>query len=185
MALFDLLVAKEDFKFSAAHFVAHGGEREKLHGHNYRVAVGVRGPMGEDGCVMDFAEVKRAVRALCKELDEKFLCPMASPSIRVSLTDTQVELRVVHDGTFFSLPKGDVLCLPLANSTVEELAVYLARRLVAAVGLERLRERGVESVTLGVTETPGQEARFTLPLAGLDAAALAAATAACAVDGGK
>ena len=202
--MFTLTCAKENFKFSAAHFVAHGGAREKLHGHNYRLSVSLRGSsLGADGCVMDFAELKAAVRALCgcvtgggpalaarprargplcraraplshaplppypplpptprRELDEKFLCPMASTTVAATVTATQVELRVAHDGTFFSLPRGDVLCLPLTNSTVEELAVYLTNRLVAALGRERLLERGVRSIAVSVAETAGQDASF-------------------------
>jgi 6-pyruvoyl-tetrahydropterin synthase len=41
-------------------------ERERLHGHNYRVSLWARGTIGEDGCVMDFAELKAGVRAVCK-----------------------------------------------------------------------------------------------------------------------
>jgi 6-pyruvoyl-tetrahydropterin synthase len=202
--MFNLTCAKENFKFSAAHFVAHGGTREKLHGHNYRLSVSLRGAsLGADGCVMDFGELKTAVRALCacvppplppfhppathtrlplpcaasrakcpepptalarlrRELDEKFLCPMASPTVAVTVTAAQVELRVAHDGTFFSLPRGDVLCLPLTNSTVEELAVYLTNRLVAALGRDRLLERGVRSVAVSVAETPGQDASYEM-----------------------
>jgi len=64
---FTLSCAKEDFKFSSAHFVAHDGGREKLHGHNYRLYVSLTsGALGEDGTVMDFAELKRVVRSLCK-----------------------------------------------------------------------------------------------------------------------
>lgn len=39
--------------------------------------------IGEDGYVVDFGEVKKAVRALCRELDERFLCPMKSPHLEV------------------------------------------------------------------------------------------------------
>ncbi len=66
--VFELRVSKEDFKFSAAHFVAHGaGQRERLHGHNYRVALSLTArAVGDDGCVVDFAELKTAVRRVCK-----------------------------------------------------------------------------------------------------------------------
>ena len=64
---FSLSCAKEDFKFSSAHFVAHDGGREKLHGHNYRLSVSLTsGSIGEDGTVLDFAELKHVVRSLCK-----------------------------------------------------------------------------------------------------------------------
>ena len=36
---YSVFVSKADFKFNAAHFVAYDGFREKLHGHNYTVAV--------------------------------------------------------------------------------------------------------------------------------------------------
>ena len=200
---FSLSCAKEDFKFSSAHFVSHGGGREMLHGHNYRVYVSLQGTsLGAEGVVMDFSELKRVVRALCKcvagrglrwgvaararrdptfltqhtppqtharparELDEKFLCPMASTTCLPTVLEKQVELRVVGDGTFFSLPRGDVLCLPLANTTVEELSMYLAQRIVAGLGRGRLGECGIHSVTVGVTETPGQECRYTVSGAG-------------------
>jgi 6-pyruvoyl tetrahydropterin synthase len=42
-AEFEVFVGKEDFKFSAAHFVAFNGFRERLHGHNYQVAVRLKG----------------------------------------------------------------------------------------------------------------------------------------------
>ena len=95
-------------------------------------------------------------------MDEKFLCPMASTSCIPTVAGAQVELRVVEDGSFFSLPRGDVLCLPLANTTVEELSMYLAQRIVEGLGRPRLQECGIHSVTVGVTETPGQECRYTV-----------------------
>ena len=67
MPEFCLSCAKEDFKFSSAHFVAHGGGRERLHGHNYRVFVSLQGKsLGAGGVVMDFSELKLVVRKLCK-----------------------------------------------------------------------------------------------------------------------
>ena len=38
-----MFVGREDFKFSAAHFVAFEGFRERMHGHNYHVAVRMKG----------------------------------------------------------------------------------------------------------------------------------------------
>ena len=43
MAEFDVYVEKADFKFGCAHFIAHAGFREKLHGHNYNAAVKLTG----------------------------------------------------------------------------------------------------------------------------------------------
>lgn len=42
------------------------GGRERLHGHNYQVSVWLRGVVGDDGYVVDFGELKKVIRALCK-----------------------------------------------------------------------------------------------------------------------
>ena len=153
-----------DFKFSAAHFTAHGSTRERLHGHNYTLSVSILGAAGADGCVLEFSEVKVAVRALAAELDERFLCATHSSTVTAIVADEQLTLRVVVDGSLFSMPLGDAVLLPLSNTTVEELSAYFARKLVERIGAARLLERGVTSVTLGVAESPGQEARFTVSL---------------------
>ena len=71
----------------------------------------------------------------------------------------------VNDGSRFSFPAGDVLCVPLSNVSVEELAGLFARRFLQAVGVQRLRERRVTGVTLTVAENCGQEARFSVAIA--------------------
>ena len=56
-----MIVGKE-FVFHAAHNLeGHKGKCEKLHGHSYRLRVSVRGPVGENGMVMDFDDIGRIV----------------------------------------------------------------------------------------------------------------------------
>ena len=98
-------------------------------------------------------------------MDERFLCPMLSSTTQHVEAGSQMEVRV--QGSFFSIPLSDVLRLPLSNSTVEELSQYFAQRLVAALGAARLQERRIESLTVGIMETPGQEACFTQQVASL------------------
>jgi len=42
-------VAKEDFKFNAAHFVCFHGYRERLHGHSYTASCRLVGKLCADG----------------------------------------------------------------------------------------------------------------------------------------
>lgn len=57
-----MFVSKE-FTFDAAHFLTkYQGKCERLHGHTYRLRVTVEGPVGDDGMVMDFVELKRLVK---------------------------------------------------------------------------------------------------------------------------
>lgn len=59
------------------------GFREKLHGHNYRLAVTITGQVGPDGYVLDFGEIKKISRVICKDLNESFLVPMNSDALKV------------------------------------------------------------------------------------------------------
>ena len=72
---FRIHVTKDYLKFSAAHFIAYPGFRERLHGHNYRVAIALDGQLGPQGYVVDFGVVKRIARRLCDGLGERLLLP--------------------------------------------------------------------------------------------------------------
>ena len=171
------LVSSQDFKFSAAHFIVHAGSRERLHGHNYRVAVDVRGRVSADGSgyLVDFAKVKRATRDVCAALDERFLCPAASPHLAVvrDAAAGSVELLAACDGARFVLPASDVVFLPCANITVEALAHELACRIVMHDELAPHIGAEIREFSVAVAETPGQEARITYDAANLKAELLA------------
>jgi hypothetical protein len=81
--VFKVHVSKDYMKFNAAHFIAYKGFREKLHGHNYRLAVTITGVVGHDGYVVDFGEIKKISRVICKDLNESFLVPMKSDALKV------------------------------------------------------------------------------------------------------
>ena len=67
----------KEFVFEAAHRLPHVPEGHKcarLHGHSFRVAVHVRGPLDPTlGWVMDFADLKAAWRPLDEALDHRYL----------------------------------------------------------------------------------------------------------------
>ncbi len=57
--------------FAAAHFLRdYHGKCENLHGHNYKVYAHVRGSeLDAGGMLLDFTELKGALREVCGELD--------------------------------------------------------------------------------------------------------------------
>jgi 6-pyruvoyltetrahydropterin/6-carboxytetrahydropterin synthase len=61
--------------FPAGHSLRnYHGKCENVHGHNYRVRVTVNGPdVDENGLLVDFAVVKKLVRAVKDRLDHQFL----------------------------------------------------------------------------------------------------------------
>lgn len=63
----------KEVSFAAAHFIrGHGGECAHLHGHNYRVRVHVEARvLDELGMVVDFADLKRAMKAVLDPFDHR------------------------------------------------------------------------------------------------------------------
>jgi 6-pyruvoyltetrahydropterin/6-carboxytetrahydropterin synthase len=61
--------------FAAAHFLEHyRGKCEKLHGHNYKVRAYARGQgLGPGGMLLDFGELKGALREVLSALDHSLL----------------------------------------------------------------------------------------------------------------
>eukprot|EP00921_Rhytidocystis_pertsovi_P015092 GHVQ01024142.1.p1 GENE.GHVQ01024142.1~~GHVQ01024142.1.p1 ORF type:complete len:1056 (-),score=267.94 GHVQ01024142.1:1-3168(-) len=59
-------VSSPELKFNCAHFVAFKGFRERLHGHNYTVAMKIGGQIGQDGYVMDFGDMKTTIKRVCQ-----------------------------------------------------------------------------------------------------------------------
>lgn len=127
MSEFEVFVSKADFKFNCAHFIIYKGFRERLHGHNYQLSVRVTGSdhIGVDGYLVDFGDIKKQARLLCKSLNEYFICPVNSPNVKLTEEDGGVSLCMeCDDGSKFVFPKADCALLPITHSSVEELAHY-------------------------------------------------------------
>ncbi len=159
---YEVFVSKDYFKFNAAHFMAYPGFRERLHGHNYRIAVRVTGALRSDWYVVDFGDIKKGARAICEEIDERTIVPLESDCLEITQESGQVGL-VCEDGSRFSFPEGDCALLPIKHSSAEELASYICRRLVDELSV--LKGRSVDSVEVSVAEAPLQEARCKIELA--------------------
>lgn len=57
-----MFVTKE-FEFASAHFLTkYHGKCERLHGHNYKLAVTVKGDIADNGMVVDFVLLKKVVK---------------------------------------------------------------------------------------------------------------------------
>lgn len=149
-------LAKQDFKFSAAHFTLFpGGEAERLHGHNYRVRVELEGrDPGPDGLLISVAEVKETLRSLCAALDERTLIPEKSPQLTVVRDDDAIE--VAFGARRYRVPAGDARLLPIPNVTMELLAMHLWHELAPS-----LAGSAVERLLLEVEETAGQSASYS------------------------
>jgi 6-pyruvoyltetrahydropterin/6-carboxytetrahydropterin synthase len=137
MSDFHIRVAGDELSFAAAHFITlENGECEALHGHTFHVAAEMFGPLNTAGYVVDFVAVRRALRIILAELDHRVLLPSEHPALRLTIHDRnrvrEVEVQSVDRRWIF--PQDDCRLLPLANTTSELLAEYIAKCLAAAIG---------------------------------------------------
>ncbi len=162
--MYRVRLEKEQHVFSAAHFITFNGNVcERLHGHNYRVAVEVDGPLDENQYVIDFIALRDRLKAITDELDHRVLLPSGHPLIRVTAGDKEVEAVFTPDGRRWVFPRGDCGLLPVSNTTAELLAQYIGERLLEAIQ----RQIGAKPTRLqiAVDENHGQWGVWDAPLA--------------------
>lgn len=138
------------------------GTKERLHGHNFRMAAAIELPASPSGPMLDFAHVKATLAGLCAELREHLLLPANAPELRILRSDDR-EIEFELCGARYVAPAPDVLLLPLANVVVEQLSHYLWNRIASALRQE-LRDAGAIRLELTVTEAPGQGASWSSAL---------------------
>src|SRR4051812_32891161 len=135
MEQWSILIEKEYLKFSCAHFLIFpDGSKERLHGHNYHVSCEIDGVLSEFGLVIDFKMVKPIIKALCDELDERWVVPGEHRELTYAHRGdghTEVTYRACR----YLAPTDEIVVLPINNSSAENFAAWLGRGLCA-----RLRE---------------------------------------------
>lgn len=134
---YEVEVTKDFLVFSAAHFITFAGDQcERLHGHNYRVAVEAAGPLDENHYVLDFIALRDLARQVVDRLDHRVLLPTESKLIQVEKSGEQVTARFADRS--WSFPAEDCILLPVANTTTELLARYIGGDLLGALAGEGL-----------------------------------------------
>ncbi|MDZ7684696.1 MAG: 6-carboxytetrahydropterin synthase [Gammaproteobacteria bacterium] len=93
----------------------------RIHGHNFQLACEATAPVGDDGLMLfDYGVLKRVLRELCDEIDEKMILPERSPYLAID-HDGDYVVAVFNGERIPFLPR-DVMTLPIANTTVEEFS---------------------------------------------------------------
>jgi 6-pyruvoyltetrahydropterin/6-carboxytetrahydropterin synthase len=160
-------IAREQYKFSCAHMTVFAdGTKERLHGHNYTVAVAIEVERVDVQAMIPFAPIKAAIAELCAAWRERVLLAAGNPWFEIVSDGNgdadELEFRLC--GARYVLPRGDALLLPIDNVSVEALAAH-----AAALLRDRLLALGLpHAVALEVTveESPGQGASCALGLRG-------------------
>src|ERR1041384_8185585 len=126
---FTIRVSKDYLAFCSGHFISYQGHRcERLHGHNYRAAVEIEGPLDENFYVFDFVALKVRTKAITDELAHHMLVATRNPVIKVDAALAAV--RVTYRDREWVFPREDCILLPIENTTAELIARYIAHRLL-------------------------------------------------------
>ncbi|TWU17723.1 6-carboxy-5,6,7,8-tetrahydropterin synthase [Novipirellula galeiformis] len=160
--LFRVDVSKEQFVFSAAHFITFAGDIcERLHGHNYAVRASVEGPLDENRYVVDFIALRDAVLAETSQLDHHVILPASHAEIKIT-SDAKETTATFRDRRWV-FPNEDCVILPVVNTTAEEIARVIAERVMRAT-----REKFGDALTwleVAVDENAGQWGVCRMPWA--------------------
>ncbi|CAL1151167.1 unnamed protein product [Cladocopium goreaui] len=148
----------EPFTFAAAHFITYAGDTcEPLHGHNYRVSVEIDGPLDENGYVRDFVATRDSWAELIGRLDHRVLLPTQHPLIRVQQAEGPLgaaEVVATFRDRRWVFPADECALLPIANTTAELIATWLAEQWLA--DLAKSGQAPPPSLVVGVDECDGQ-----------------------------
>ena len=146
-------VAKEQFTFSAAHFITFAGDIcERIHGHNYAVKASVEGPLDENRYVVDFIALRDAVLKETLQLDHHVILPQDHADIKI--TSDERETTATFRDRRWVFPNEDCVMLPVINTTAEEIARVIAERVI-----EQTKEKFGNALTwieVAVDENNGQ-----------------------------
>ncbi len=149
-----LFVGQDQHKFSVAHMtVFPDGSKERLHGHNFNVAVALDLRAVGFEHLIDIGVVKAAVEAQCREWNEHLLLGEHNP--RLTIVRRAPELEFTLCGRRYVVPADEAILLPVDNVVVENLSVEFARRVIARLG-PVLRPDVVAGVEVDVREARGQ-----------------------------
>ena len=95
------------FHFAASHYLtSYHGKCEKLHGHNYKLIITIKGAVKADGMVMDYKEIKKTVKEkVIKKLDhsnlnDRFENP-SSENVSIWIWDELKDLLPLSKVTLF------------------------------------------------------------------------------------
>jgi 6-pyruvoyl-tetrahydropterin synthase len=114
-------------KIDVAHLLVGHLKCGFLQGHTFLVKVKLTGELDSKGVVINTIDAKRDIKEEIALLDHTMLLPAASPDMAITERGDQVEIDC--EGKHYSIPKGDVVLLPLTAITAKLLASHLHARI--------------------------------------------------------
>ncbi|HHT75514.1 MAG TPA: 6-pyruvoyl tetrahydropterin synthase family protein [Methanomassiliicoccaceae archaeon] len=138
-------------RFSASHFIPGHDKCGRLHGHSYVLHLALHGDMGDNGMIMDFVDLKKALKDLVEELDHRVLLPGRSPLVQIRQGS---EVEVLASGKRYVFPREDVVIMDVAQCSAEAMAGLILERLIDVIEFTP----NVHMIEVGLDEERGQTA---------------------------
>lgn len=143
---FGVLIGRNRYNFSSAHFVVGEDYVETIHGHNFPIEIEIYGDLDDKAMVVDFLKVEPIIEKLIEDWDHKILLPGKT----LTIIPDKENVRWSYRDKKYSLPREDVMILPVENVTVEELARLFSEKL--ATELEHITNLKTIKIKLGEYE---------------------------------
>jgi 6-pyruvoyltetrahydropterin/6-carboxytetrahydropterin synthase len=154
-----IAIAREQYKFSCAHMTVFAdGTKERLHGHNYTIAVALEVDQVDLQAMIPFAPIKAALAELCAGWKEHVLIATKNPFFELVRDEAEIEFKLCGDR--YVMPRQDALLLPIDNISVEALAAHVVALLADRLGAPP----HAKALEVTVEESPGQGASARLEL---------------------
>ncbi len=145
---------RQDMGFSAGHFTLFNQQqRERLHGHNFKVKATYSSIVDAGGITFDYRIVRNLIKAVCERLNERFLLPLCSPYLDVTEQESCFEIRFGQD--LFVLPADDVCALQLRNTSTESLSYFIMTEVKRGLDEQGLLKM-LDGLKIGVSSGDGQ-----------------------------
>lgn len=132
-----MYIVKTEDSFDSAHFLArYNGKCRNIHGHRWRVVIEIAGENLDDGMVVDFTDIKAALKALTDNLDHSLV--MEKDTLKPQTYECLVD-------------EGFRIMIMDFRPTAENFAKYF---------FDEIKNKGFNIRAVEVYETPNNCARY-------------------------
>lgn len=132
-----MYIVKTEDSFDSAHFLArYNGKCRNIHGHRWRVVIEIAGENLDDGMVVDFTDIKAALKALTDNLDHSLV--MEKDTLKSQTYECLVD-------------EGFRIMIMDFRPTAENFAKYF---------FDEIKNKGFNIRAVEVYETPNNCARY-------------------------
>jgi len=134
----------KEFRWEMGHRLPfHEGLCKNIHGHSYYLVVEVEGELNENGMVIVFYDLSKAVKPIIDEFDHAFMCWENDKEVKNFLEKLNMKRVIVN-----------------YHSTVENICNDFTSRISGE--LNKIQGSKFISVTVRISETPNSSAEKTV-----------------------